>query len=76
MPLPVKIVSCFGGTGVLECWKKLKPEFLLEYVLIITPLLHHSTTPAAFRMKERPLKPPVGAVQSQVLRAWILYLTP
>jgi hypothetical protein len=32
----------FWSTGVLEYWKKSKPEFQLELVLA---LLHHSTTP-------------------------------
>ncbi len=32
----------FWSTGVLEYWKKSKPEFQLELVFA---LLHHSTTP-------------------------------
>ncbi len=54
----------FWSTGVLECWKKLKPEFQLEYVLIITPLLHHSITPADCRIKERLQKPPLGELKA------------
>jgi hypothetical protein len=32
----------FWSTGVLECWKKLKPEFQLDKSL---SLLHYSITP-------------------------------
>jgi hypothetical protein len=35
-----------SGFGVLESWKKSKPEFQHKLVLIITPSLHHSITPS------------------------------
>jgi hypothetical protein len=39
----------FWSTGVVECWKTQKPYLQLE-----KSLLHHSTTPAVSRTKERP----------------------
>ena len=35
----------FWSTGVLECWKKQKPEFILSesFHYSITPSLHHSS---------------------------------
>jgi hypothetical protein len=53
----------FWSIGVLECWKKLEPEFQLEKVFIITPLLHHSSDPAL--RKDR---------FWEQLRAWIPYV--
>jgi hypothetical protein len=40
----------FWSTGVLE---KAKTRIEYEKVLIITPVLHHSITPADFRMQKR-----------------------
>jgi hypothetical protein len=54
----------YWNIGVLECWKKLKPEFQLELVLIITPLLHHSITPADSRIKQRLQKPLWGQLKA------------
>jgi len=55
-------VQGFWSTGVLECWKKLRPEDSTLRFFCITPLLQLTA-----RTKERRLKPPRGAAQSQAL---------
>ena len=54
----------YWRNGVLECRKKLKPKFQLEKILIITPLLHHSSR---LPHQAKTLKAPSGAAQRQVL---------
>ena len=75
MALPGKMPS---GFGVLEYWsigvlEKAKALNSISISPFITPLLHHSITPAYCRMRKRPLKPTLGLAQSRVLRARILY---
>jgi len=62
----------FWSTGVWEYWSigKAKAPISTWTILFITPLLHHSITPADFQMKG---SSPLGAVQNQVFWAWILY---
>jgi hypothetical protein len=52
----------YWSIGVLEYWKKLKPNFKLT---IINPLLHHSITPAGPHTKERPCKPLLGQLKAR-----------
>ena len=42
------------STGVLECWKKQKPEF--QFALLLS--FHYSITPADYRKGERLLQSP------------------
>ena len=75
MALPVKVASCFG---VLEHWsigvlEKAKAQISTRMGPFITPLLHHSITPADFLCGERLLKSPREAAQSRFLWVRILY---
>ena len=71
-------VNMTCGFGVLESWsigvlEKAKSKDSINN-LYITPLLHHSITPADSRKKGRLLEPPLPPTQSQDLWAWFFTL--